>query len=438
MEDELWLKKLKERLDDYSEPAPASGWERLEKELSAAGKPAPVQHRLVPFRRWAVAAAAVLLVAVSSVSLWLLQSPVGDEVRSTSASALAVTPDVLPEQAMPAMPVRPSEPIIQTKGDVSATPRPTKRSWVAQHIEVPAVTEKEPSEEEVLPVETEDVVGTETEKETSDETIGQQPEERKTRNEVREERYRPSGRDNLYLPDKKRRPARSNSKGVGVGLFVGNTGGLSLPNGMDYASGTPSNDPLHGGDMNFSSSANGIVVIPEGQELVFKNGLPYIQSRENRIADIDHKQPLSFGISVRKNLAKRFSVESGLTYTYLASDVTYEGRSETISQKLHYLGIPVRGNWDFVDTKNFTMYVSAGGAIEKCVYGKIGTEKETVKPVQLSVMGAVGAQYNLSNRAGIYIEPGVSYFFDDGSSVQTIRKENPCDFTLQAGIRLTY
>ena len=58
--------------------------------------------------------------------------------------------------------------------------------------------------------------------------------------------------------------------------------------------------------------------------------------------------------------------------------------------------IPVRANWNFVDAKNFTMYVSAGGAIEKCVYGKIGTESETVKPVQLSVMGAVGAQYNIA------------------------------------------
>ena len=54
---------------------------------------------------------------------------------------------------------------------------------------------------------------------------------------------------------------------------------------------------------------------------------------------------------------------------------------------------------------------------------KIGTESETVKPVQLSVMGAVGAPYNISNRVGLYVEPGVSYFFDDGSSIQTIRKE---------------
>ena len=30
-DDELWLKKIKERLDDYSEPLPDTGWERLER-----------------------------------------------------------------------------------------------------------------------------------------------------------------------------------------------------------------------------------------------------------------------------------------------------------------------------------------------------------------------------------------------------------------------
>lgn len=143
------------------------------------------------------------------------------------------------------------------------------------------------------------------------------------------------------------------------------------------------------------------------------------------MVDIDHKQPLSFGFSVRKGLARGFSVETGLTYTYLASDVKFAGSSETVSQKLHYLGIPLRANWNFVDKKSFIMYVSAGGAMEKCVYGKIGSKNETVKPLQFSVMGAVGAQYNISSRVGIYVEPGVSYFFDDGSDIETIRKENP-------------
>ena len=31
-EKELWMNKLKEKLEDYSEPIPASGWEQLEKE----------------------------------------------------------------------------------------------------------------------------------------------------------------------------------------------------------------------------------------------------------------------------------------------------------------------------------------------------------------------------------------------------------------------
>ena len=30
-EKELWMNKLKEKLGDYSEPLPASGWEQLEK-----------------------------------------------------------------------------------------------------------------------------------------------------------------------------------------------------------------------------------------------------------------------------------------------------------------------------------------------------------------------------------------------------------------------
>ena len=76
--------------------------------------------------------------------------------------------------------------------------------------------------------------------------------------------------------------------------------------------------------------------------------------------------------------------------------------------------------------------------MEKCVYGKVGTEKETVKPLQFSVSGAVGAQLNATKQVGIYVEPGVAYFFDDGSDVQTIRKENLFQFHVQAGIRFTY
>lgn len=130
MEDELWLKKIKDKLEDYSEPLPADGWERLEKELSVSGAPITGPHRMIPFRRWAVAAAAVLLVAVSSVSLWLLQSPVGHEMRHTSVPALAVAPDVLPEQTVPAVRANSIEPAYRAHGNASAPNREASHPWL--------------------------------------------------------------------------------------------------------------------------------------------------------------------------------------------------------------------------------------------------------------------------------------------------------------------
>ena len=47
MEDELWLKKIKDKLEDYSEPLPVAGWERLEKELSVSGAPITGPHRMM-------------------------------------------------------------------------------------------------------------------------------------------------------------------------------------------------------------------------------------------------------------------------------------------------------------------------------------------------------------------------------------------------------
>lgn len=434
MEDELWLKKMKDKLEDYSEPLPVAGWERLEKELSASETPRTGRHRVVPFRRWTVAAAAVLLVAVSSVSLWLLQSPVGNKMRHTQVPTLAAVPDALPDQALPAVQAHSVEPVFWSHKYSSKTDKKTLRPLIAQQVGIPA-GDKE-TQDIVLMETVEEAVGQQTEDEAvaeADSEVVVQAEDLSSR----KERYRPSRWDKLHLPKKKK--ATRGSKGWAVGLSVGNTGGLSLPHEDEYliADFAPGS-PIYGSNVDLSFTASGVVAIPDGQELVFKDGMPYLRTREREIADINHKQPLSFGVSVRKNLSKGFSVESGLTYTYLASDVKFKGSSEKVAQKLHYVGIPVRANWDFVDTRSFTIYVSAGGTVEKCIYGKIGNENETVKPIQLSVMGAVGAQYHISNKVGLYVEPGVSYFFDDGSSVQTKRKEDPCNFTLQAGIRLLY
>lgn len=237
---------------------------------------------------------------------------------------------------------------------------------------------------------------------------------------------RPSSRDKLHIPTEK----ASSQKGTwSMGLSVGNSGGAST----ELGSGIPS----YMSRVSMVSVSNGLLSIPSDQTLVFEDGVPYLR-QANQVVDMKHHQPISFGLSVRKSLAKGFSVETGLTYTLLSSDAKFADSDQKTEQKLHYLGIPLKANWNFLDKKLFTLYVSGGGMIEKCVYGKLGTEKETVKPLQFSVSGAVGAQFNATKRVGIYVEPGVAYFFDDGSDVQTIRKENPFNFNIQAGIRLTY
>lgn len=108
-EKELWMNKLKEKLGDYTEPLPASGWEQLEKELMP-----PVERKIYPYRKWTVAAAAVILLAlVSSVSLYFLGTPAADEIRHAKTPALASVPDVLPDAQQPDMTGTTIEPVVR-------------------------------------------------------------------------------------------------------------------------------------------------------------------------------------------------------------------------------------------------------------------------------------------------------------------------------------
>lgn len=422
MSDELWLKKIKERLDDCSEPLPPGGWERLQRELDKAA-PAVVPHRsrLVMMRRWSVAAAASALVAVAAVSLWLLQSPVGQEVRRAEVPVVT-QPDEIPG----------SVPENEQLALASEIPSRTKNSRTVVPVNVAAVPVSEAAEN-IETKEGEDVI------ETVPVVDVPEVEDVAVPKEEKKESVRRSTPKKTSL-DEPRVISRSQKRedGWSFGLSVGNRSGSSDGGDKDLIYDSGPGGLVQGSNINLSATTNGVIAIPGEQELTFKDGMPYVLKRSDEPVDAKHRQPVSVGFSVRKNLGHGLSVESGLMYTYLYSDLYFGKGNNSVEQKLHYLGIPLRVNWNFVDTRKFSVYLSAGGAIEKCVYGKLGDEKQTVDPVQLSVLGALGAQYNLSRRWGLYIEPGISYYFDDGSKVQTIRKERPCSFTLQAGLRLTY
>lgn len=417
MEKDLWLNSIKKRLKEHSEPLPHEGWKRLEQALEVASEPSvPTSRRSVLFRYWRVGAAAALLVAVSVLSLWLLQSPLGDEVKRVGLPPLAVLPDRLPDP-LPAD-MRPEDVQEARLARQEVAPLPVGRT-------LPEVVCLEP-------------VSAEGDSASSAIVVQDQNAEEQSATQQPARRPATTVREKLSLPDDYKRP--SAARGWSVGLSIGNTGaaGNVAINGLGYASKPVFSAPYSYGKFDLTTTSNGVVSIPENQELIFKDGVPYVQTREAAVLSAHHKQPVSFGFSVRKELPHGFSVETGLTYTYLASDIECEGVRDPLKQKLHYVGIPLRANWSFLSGHSFALYLAAGVAVEKCVYGRLGDRSETVKPLQFSLMGAVGGQYNLSRRVGLYVEPGVSYFFDDGSQVQTIRKENPCNFTLQAGIRLSY
>ena len=55
-----------------------------------------------------------------------------------------------------------------------------------------------------------------------------------------------------------------------------------------------------------------------------------------------------------------------------------------------------------------------------------GEENVKVKPLQWSLSAAAGAQFKITEKLGYFMRSReFVYYFDDGSNVNTIRKEHP-------------
>ena len=165
-----------------------------------------------------------------------------------------------------------------------------------------------------------------------------------------------------------------------------------------------------------------------------------------------HRLPVRVGFNVAYRLTDQLSVESGVSYTRLSSDMK-DGTKDNYSsgsQKLDYIGVPLNVKYRAFGYRRLSVYASAGLLTEKCVSGKttheyvISGEKKkheaedvAAKPWQLSVNAALGAQFDVLRNVGVYVEPGVSYYFDDRSTLSTIYKEKPLNFNLNLGVRYT-
>ncbi len=166
--------------------------------------------------------------------------------------------------------------------------------------------------------------------------------------------------------------------------------------------------------------------------------------------EYDHHLPIRIGLSVAYALTDRLSIGTGLTYTRLSSDIKDASMESNYSgeQRLHYVGIPVNVSYKVASSRWISLYGTAGVLAEKCVSGTTDegyvvnntvqqtyTHDISTKPLQMSVNAGVGIQFNVHDNVGIYAEPGLSYYFDDGSALQTIYKEKPLNFNLNVGVR---
>lgn len=166
--------------------------------------------------------------------------------------------------------------------------------------------------------------------------------------------------------------------------------------------------------------------------------------------EYDHHLPIRIGLSVAYALTDRLSISSGLTYTRLSSDIKDASRESKYigEQRLHYVGIPVNVSYKVASSRWISLYGTAGVLAEKCVSGTTdegyaenntmkytNTQDISSKPLQMSVNAGVGIQFDFIDNVGIYAEPGLSYYFDDGSALQTIYKEKPLNFNLNVGVR---
>lgn len=154
-----------------------------------------------------------------------------------------------------------------------------------------------------------------------------------------------------------------------------------------------------------------------------------------------HHQPISVGMQVGFHLLPKLKLSTGLVYTKVSSDFisgVYDTRTVS-TQDLHYIGIPLNLSYSVWKYKGLHTYVTAGG--EGAVNIKNHTEtdgevKESKRDkMQWSTNASVGIQYDFIPQLGVYVEPGMKYYFDNGSQIENIFKDKKLNFNIQFGLR---
>ena len=164
-----------------------------------------------------------------------------------------------------------------------------------------------------------------------------------------------------------------------------------------------------------------------------------------------HNQPVKWGATVRYKLNNRWSIQTGVTYSYLKSTFTRQNgqQSQDTEQRLHYVGVPLSVSYSIWHNRYLNVYATAVGEAERLVKGKADSQgkglgghpvpvSQTIKdsrPV-FSVNAAAGIELQATPTISVYAEPGVSRHFSNGNDVHSAYTNKPTNLSLSVGVRV--
>lgn len=406
---EDWTKQMKQKLEGHEMTPPAGLWEDISQQMGLEPKPAP---KVTFMRRYYWVAAAVVLALVGFFAFYQFdENQSQPQLTAHNKPATATQTDDIAKTADVDLAADAAQPSAIAKQPrlLAHTPITPKQDMNKAET-VTAETQQETAE-----VSQEVAVPSQEMAETSQEPSNDSP------------MVAASHPKQTYLPDISE-PYTTSSKSDDSDRW---TIGLSGSNGLLLAANnslqTQENVPLYN-DF-YSDPATYLNAINKY----------YATNEIKTVPDVVYKHhiPVRFGLSLQYQLSDRLSLLSGISYTYLKSDISSQLLgSQSIKQTLSYFGIPVGLSWKVWSSQNFHVYLTGSTLIEKCIDANVSDGDINERPWQWSVNASAGAEYNITRQFGLYLEPSLGYYFNDGSSLQHYYKEHPLAPSIQFGLRL--
>jgi opacity protein-like surface antigen len=413
-----WTQQLHDKLAEREVAPPDDLWADIEAALptSAAGSDKP-RTRFVSLHRWAVAASVALLVAGGGYLLWS-SSSTSEAPTSASQSELS--------QAEPAEAIAPTE--SQPHREENHGDWLNDSSAAKIRVPVPVIRPSSPLMAQTSETFVKDSLNEVIEPTSTEQPASSNSELADNNTPIQQPSIERDVDETIHQMEKEIALLSSKShKDISVNLYASN--GLS---DMQRVNGVRMADEL-------AARYDFEKYLPKSTARTRGAGPIYLYGYEERQK---HHQPIAFGLSVSYPLSTKWLLSTGVTYTRLHSDFAsiINGTSISQEQTLHYLGIPLNAQYRLFHLGGLNVYLSGGAEADYNIKARLEsmgvTQHIDRDRWQFSVQGGVGVQYDVLPQLGIYVEPGVKYYFDNGSRLRNFFKDKPTSLNLQLGLRL--